>query len=616
MAEILQHLDAGAMIASVNRAAVLIGVNRTGGGLPVLRKAADSARRMEAWALAQGLHRDHVRVFTDEKKQPVRIAPIQDAIRELVELTTIDQLIVFFAGHGINVNRTERWLLTDAPGNPQAAVNMAGSAALAAFCNIPHVVMISDACRTAAHTIQTQFVTGSEIFPNEEDSDLELPVDQFWACALGRPSHEIRETAIFTRALLTALEDFDSGAADSHGYVRPRPLKLFLQQEVPRQLQKRRLHTKLIQVPDAHIASDEHAWISELSLPPPPLAATGPPPSSDATLPESAAASSPSQSFAKGLYAWLRQGTSQRLDPNWSRLLTPILALILSGRLDVVGDLASDVHDQPEVIEIINSVEASRRPSGPAHYETRCGFKLRGASLRRVNAGAVRAEQLNDELVRIHLAERRSGNVLLELDDGYGIALPAISGFITSLTIDDGELVEVAYEPSENTSRWEEFIQRADEVRALRAFAASSAREGVFHLDGDSAVQVARRMQYSKGVDPALAVYAAYTYADNGRRDLIRRMSRYMYDDLGAVLFDLALLAREQDRSYLTSSNELLGFAPLFAQGWALLAGSQLTIPNSLADLQRHVVPESLWTLYDQTGVRRIRDAFAIGELR
>ena len=200
-------------------------------------------------------------------------------------------------------------------------------------------------------------------------------------------------------------------------------------------------------------------------------------------------------------------------------------------------------------------------------------------------------------------------------EGGQGIALPAIPEFLTAVTVESGEVVDVIYEPSEGTRRWMDFVHRAREVRALRAVAASSSREGTFALEGEDALEVARRLQYAKTVDPALAIYAAYTYAEHGRRDLIRKMHAYMRDDLGEAFFDVALLARERSGGDYAPGDGLLGFAPLLAQGWALLPASRMTLPPSLHDLAAHVLPSSLWTMYDAGGVDRIRNAFAMGDL-
>jgi hypothetical protein len=572
------------MIGTMDRAAVLIGVNRTG-GLPVLRDAANSARRMERWAKDQGI--EHVKVFTDEGGATVDVSEIKRAIKDIADVGTVEQLIVFFAGHGINISRGERWLLTDAPTDAQAAINVSGSAEAARWGRIPYVVMFSDACRTAAQSVVAQAIGGSEIFPNEDVAEGELPVDLFYACRLGRPAHEIADSgitakeyrALYTRALVTALQGSDTAVLDAQGFVRPRPLKEFLKTELARSLRERNLQTKLIQVPDAHIASDPTAWISRIAEPPP--RGEGPAPLAQAEL-----------------------------GPTVGTVLDGLLEPILSDRLD---DFADQLHqtsasDEPQIADLGASVDATASPFGPTHFETACGVKVRGARVIEAVGGPVQTEQLTDELVRIYPHEPGT-TVLLVLDSGLGLALPAIPDFLAAVTVEGAEVVDVAYEPSEGTSRWHEFNPREREVRGLRAVAASSSREGTFELEGEDALEVARRMQYAKGIDPSLAIYAAYAYADHGRRDLIRKMYGFMLEDLGAVLFDVAMLARAE-------TDHTLGFAPQLGQGWALLPASRIALPPSLEDLERHVLPGSLWTVYDPAGVERIREALLREEVQ
>lgn len=145
------------------RAVVLIGVSQTG-TLPTLRAVHDGVRSMEKWALGQGIDRDLVKVLSDESG-PVEVAQVKKAVKELVELTTVQQLIVYFSGHGVNMSRGELWLLTGAPDDPNAAVNIARSVELARTCGIRHVAMVSDACRTAAEGIQAQSVRGPRSSP-------------------------------------------------------------------------------------------------------------------------------------------------------------------------------------------------------------------------------------------------------------------------------------------------------------------------------------------------------------------------------------------------------------------------------------------------------------------
>ena len=136
--------------------------------------------------------------------------------------------------------------------------------------------------------------------------------------------------------------------------------------------------------------------------------------------------------------------------------------------------------------------------------------------------------------------------------------------------------------PSTNNWRWDLYRDKADEVRALRGMAAAAARQGRFRLDGPEAMAVAQRMQYAKSIDPALAIYAAYAYHDLERGDCLRQMSRYLRDDLTVGLFDVAMLARELIDQNIDAAAQVVPFAPMLAQGWALVRASRVRLRDSL----------------------------------
>ena len=46
-------------------------------------------------------------------------------------------------------------------------------------------------------------------------------------------------------------------------------------------------------------------------------------------------------------------------------------------------------------------------------------------------------------------------SVLLMFDTEVGTVLPAVPGFVAGLTFNEGELLDVAYEPSINSFRWD-----------------------------------------------------------------------------------------------------------------------------------------------------------------
>ena len=194
--------------------------------------------------------------------------------------------------------------------------------------------------------------------------------------------------------------------------------------------------------------------------------------------------------------------------------------------------------------------------------------------------------------------------------------IPAVAGFVAAVTVKDGELVDVAYEPSTNTWRWNEFNQKADEVRALRAVAASASQHGRFRLDQEGALNIARKMQYAKGIDPTLAIYAAYAYHDLQATDRIREMSRYQREDLGVTFFDLALLSRELvEKDVRRGDAKIVPFVPLFSQGWPLLMANRVRLHPALDGIQR-TMRESVWSLFDSEGLDKLQHVLLSGEVR
>ena len=79
------------------------------GNLATLQAAVSSAHAVEKWA--QGQEFASVNVLTDEAG-PVTIQQIKSAIKAIVEKGTIEQLFVYFSGHGVNIRYGEYWLLS------------------------------------------------------------------------------------------------------------------------------------------------------------------------------------------------------------------------------------------------------------------------------------------------------------------------------------------------------------------------------------------------------------------------------------------------------------------------------------------------------------------------
>lgn len=587
------------------RAGIFVGVDRTG-NLQELHDAAAGARRMYDWAVAQGIAKpSHAKLITDEGGQKVGPDLIADAIKAILDGPGVDQLILYFAGHGVNIARSEYWLLSEAPVKAYAAVNVNGSADLARYCGAGHVVVISDACRVAPEGIQAQGVRGVEVFPNDPTGDRAKPVDQFYACLLGRTAAEIKDPALaagnyralYTDALLDALYgrrrevlEPSPDAADDALYVRQLRLESYLEGELRRRVKESGLVGQVNQSPDALLAmpTPTSTWISRV-----PAAQAAPADSPRKAGFAGSAVVDPARSAARRMVTQASRGDRAALKAIFDKVL---------------------VETSIEARSLARAADQMAMPFGPDHMDTECGIKVRGARIVSAEATGARVEVLDAGLVRLHDVATPGASVLLRFEGGVGTVIPAIPGFLAALSFMEGDLADVAFEPSANNWRWPMYQSHADDVRALRAVAASATLQGRFRLDEADAAGIAQRMQYAKGIDPSLAVYAAYAYNDLQAIERIKQMSGYMSGDIGVRLFDVALLARELLDTTISRDSGVLPFVPMLAQGWSLLRANRVRLPTQLVGLDT-TLTDSLWSLYDTRGVEMLSRALQAKEI-
>lgn len=611
----------------MKRAAILIGVSKAG-PLPELQAVVVGIQGMRAWALSQEIAPELIRTITDEV-QSVTPTMLSASVRELCDRGDIEQLVVYFAGHGVVIGYNEYWLLSDAIVDANAAVNLSGSEELARRGLIPHVIFVSDACRTAAAGIQAQGIQGSIIFPNNAPSGAEKAVDIFFATAIGDPALEIADQkastrsykAMYTALLLEALQGRFPVIAEEVrerelALIRPRPLKRLLAKELPiRVFEATAGANPRSQLPDARITSDDDAWISFVSPSALESSSTkfGGAPSSEANAYAEIAADAVRR--REQIVREVLRTTDASIEDVLTRLYQEV-------RVDATDHGSLSARDDSFTADAIRYTESF----GPLEFETHCGFKIRGATVR--NAAAVDAfvEILDSgAIVRVNIPKGVSASVLLTLESGVGVLLPAIPQFLGSLTFDQDHLNDVAFEPSHNTARWSDYQHRYAELRVLRAVIASSSRLGAFHLEVDDSDQLslrmqysfAKQMQYSKAFDPSLAIYAAHAFRDLGKRERLKEMAWHLLDDLGFLPFDVALLAGDLNGSQVVGTKPpVCPFLPLLSQSWALLPTSDFQPPPILRTIARRVTPSSLWTVYDSEGVRLLSDFIHEGKVQ
>jgi hypothetical protein len=605
------------------RAGVFIGVDQTG-GLQRLNDASKGAQRMHAWAVRQGMPDDtHAKLITDAAG---KVTPDQifDAIEAITKGAGVDQLILYFAGHGVNISRNEHWLLSDAPGKPSAAVDVTESVEFARFGDIQHVVIISDACRVAPEGIQAQSVRGVPVFPNLEPVGARSkPVDQFFACALGRTAAEVKDpavaagnfSALYTNVMLDALtgvraDVLEAGddPADTFRYVRPDGLAQYLEIELAQRIKAVGLLAIVNQEPDAIIVSRK-SWLARVK---PVVTRGGSGPAwgpfdveADLEPPLPGSAEQPSSNLG-------------RLSADLVRLVVTADAAAVSEQLDWARTASA-----PGAADLVDTAERIAAPFGPEHFETECGIKVRGA--RMVDAFATRADldQItpDGQVLRVLRLDNPAASVLVTFEGRlrarptFGTVVPCIPGFIAGLTFDADELVDVAYEPSANNWRWQEYQSSASEIRVLRGVAASSAQHGRFRLDAEDAGAIAQKMQYAKSIDPTMAVYAAYAYYDLQTVARIGEMSGNLRDDLGVSLFDVELLALKLGGTQPGAWDRVVPFVPLLSQGWPLLNAHRIGLHPALNGIE-HTMRDSLWSLFNGNGIEKLRDALQTKEVR
>ncbi len=171
------------------RAAVVIGVNKTGGLTP-LKSAASNAASVAKWLRKVEPGYD-VTLLTDSRK-PVKYSAIENAIFKYTSLPPrYELLLVYFSGHGLYHNRSDIWLLSEAPERPREAVSLNAAIDLAKYCGIANVIFVSDACRSLSATVQQANLNPGDMFPTHaEIENSTTKVDSFRATGRGTSAFE------------------------------------------------------------------------------------------------------------------------------------------------------------------------------------------------------------------------------------------------------------------------------------------------------------------------------------------------------------------------------------------------------------------------------------------
>lgn len=576
--------------APPQRAAVVIGVDRAGDLRP-LRAAAGGARKVAAWLRREGF--DPVVELVDDPG-PVTAAQVFAAVRTLVDRGTVKQLVIYFAGHGFINGYSEHWMLSAAPENPNEAVSLIESVALARQSGIPNVVFISDACRSRSDSLRTERVRGSLIFPNARSAPpAPSDVDQFLATLVGDPSWEVpidqsasAYEGVYTATFLDAYRNASSDMVRPAGDFMVVPnakLKDYLAREVP--LRAAQASITLKQRPDTQVVSGESTYIGKY-LPHPNSSNDGP---------------------AEQRVVDIQTVAQARLDRT---------GLKIRG---TGGDSQVDTADlfragrESGFDAATNNIAIARGFSDT--LSAKCGFSILGAHVARVIAPpGVTSDFVNSggalrpsALVEVELLHRQAASICIQFNNGDGSVLAALDGFVGSITVDEVGVNNVSYVPARSSSLHSSYVYERERLEALHAVVAASARFGVFRIEAprENRESIARNMADSirmlKGIDPTLGLYAAYAYFDAGLPGQVRSVNDAMRSNLsGTKLFDTAMLAGELQGN--EAGSDTVPFVPMLSQGWSLLRVKGVRLSEEVAAM-RYNMRNALWLTLRSEGV-------------
>lgn len=606
----------------MRRAMVAVGVDRTSGSdFPPLNAAAANAAAMAAWGRTQGFEVDEL---TDANGCDVTLAELFNRVRKIVDKRVYDQLVLYFSGHGLLLAPdSEAWLLSQAPANPNEAVNVTQCIRLARVSGIPHVVFVSDACRSMPATYGVAMVTPGSVFPSASPQADAPEVDTFYAALPGNPAYELppdqvvpNYRALLTHCMLQALQgqpsslirQVDRDGSNIH-VVASRELKRHLLKAVPAAARAASIH--LTQSPDIRVESELPRYLAEVT--PPPDFAQGHAGRSrprDYGVPNAAASSEakPELTLAARLY--------KQLD-----LALGAPAVRTRGRTR--DSIAPGVEAPAAELQRIAAI----KPDLGANVET--GFAFVGIEVKRVSVqrGRYIAQLVSPQ--HLHLLRaypyalepaQQADAVLVRFADGTGMSLSVLPGFIGVVIAKDGHVVTVNYLPSRaNELGWEIYSDRRQEVEDSKALMATLALHGQLRLPNPTVKAVASELRRYKRIDPTLGLFAAYAYAMSNIDTEVVSVYRHMYHDELPVLFDVAMLAYQVPQATQLSpalaeplrSLDFAPWMPLLSQGWLLLGDIEQFMPPILREARRYLLP-GLWTRFAPEGMKLLESKVVV----
>ncbi len=576
----------------MNKHAILIGVNEVP-HLDYLSTPSSYAIAMNDWAISQGFK---TFLFVDEPEGRIVAGncsrtDILGSIRGIIEET--DQLLIYFAGHGIESTATnDVWLLPGYKDDPSDCISISLNKALAYSSGVPHVIFISDACRSPSNTDYLRATTGSAILPKLERLNPTTEVDVLFSTWPGKISVDVRDEkgiyrSTYSDCLLECLHGQIKEVILEVRKIKPGfpavmtdELNSYLKKTVPLEMEKK---GRAAQFPMGEVNSrdprflarfDESCQVSEENLETPVRSAEETQPKQEKTVSEK-------------LNAFLNLNKSEEIDSidiNFDKSFEKIerwrIHLYLSQYMLYQKSNSSIM----SISGLKNAVVFSDTDLERTFYS---GFLSPEPQSIAFNNGKDR----NAKLILIGENEERC------------YAINVLYGFHTSIIFDKGELLTVDYYSLKKPTEYRRELYK--EIAERKAVIISAAKNGIF-LGNE---EVAKYLRTYKEFDPILGLFASYAYFQKGNYGGVSSVYNHMHYP-NDIIGDIKLLhVLSKKDNHFESQKEVP--IPVLTEGWSYLKMLDENPHDSLSTL----LHPGLWTSFTLKGLEYLIENYNFKKL-
>lgn len=561
--------------------AILIGINEVP-GMNHLFAPSGYAMQMEDWAKSQGYQ---TALFVDEPggrtvKGACSRTEILASIREVIEET--DQLLIYFAGHGVEHNAgNDVWLLPGYQDDPSDCISLFLNKALAYSSGVPHVVFISDACRSPSGGEALRAVSGSAILPKLNRLNPNTEVDVLYSTWPGQVSVDIKQEgeyrSMYSDSLLKCLkgevpEVIREVKNISPGFpaVLSNELNRYLKKVVPEAMTNA---GRSPQYPMGDIASQDPKFLSRFT--------------ESFLVAESGEMAMQYKNRGAEMLVPTKQlniKVNDFLKREGGRKVSKLKKLskksVLYQEFFTSDNIFKDSTTGLFVTGLDEPLVFSR------DQEDWLPERERNFAVPQI----IRYPAFEDRVPKVFLIGQHKKQY-------YPVNI--LQGFYTQAVFDKGILRTVNYYPT-GVDQKREARYYSKEIAERKAVIITAAKNGIFQ----GSDEIASYLRTYKSLDPVLGLFAAYAYFQKGNYEGVLSVFAYMLrDGMDHIIGDLRLLQVLSDRDNRLNQMRDVPL-PVLTEGWSYL---KMLVNNPYERLSTQLEP-GLWASFKEGGLHYLMD--------